>query len=429
MPRPTRESYGDQKPPYSYISLTAMAIWNSPEKMCTLADIYKFIMDSFPYYRKNTQRWQNSLRHNLSFNDCFIKIPRRPDRPGKGAYWTLHPSAMNMFENGSFLRRRKRFKISKPEKEALEAGLQQINGGPLNCIESNRCPSETLLGSPISAAPPPTQTKIPFNVETLAASDAKSPPSSMPNVSPGHLPLGLSSNVLSSGFQPRPFLYPHLDVFPQQSPSLYPPLYPPPPIHHPQLPPPQSYLSPPPASLHHLYAAAMAATLSPTLAPSIPLRPTALHMPPITLASLSALGSPFSGVPLRPQAIQSRPCYPGMPPNSAAARFLSAHSPPHSPPALKSLASLMSSTNQFDDVDEDEHVHIEDYDEDEAMERSQEMVTDMVSKLKASSSEVDDIDRKENIRKQSMPDSALSPAASTKSGDGLLSTSPNARSV
>nr|XP_045589174.1 fork head domain-containing protein FD4-like [Procambarus clarkii] len=126
MPRPTRDSYGDQKPPYSYISLTAMAIWNSPEKMCTLAEIYKFIMDNFPYYRKNTQRWQNSLRHNLSFNDCFIKIPRRPDRPGKGAYWTLHPSAMNMFENGSFLRRRKRFKIPKPEKDALEAGLAQI---------------------------------------------------------------------------------------------------------------------------------------------------------------------------------------------------------------------------------------------------------------------------------------------------------------
>nr|XP_027236224.1 LOW QUALITY PROTEIN: forkhead box protein B1-like [Penaeus vannamei] len=111
MPRPTRESYGDQKPPYSYISLTAMAIWNSHEKMSTLSEIYKFIMDNFPYYRKNTQRWQKLLRHNLSFNDCFIKIPRRPDRPGKGAYWTLHPSAMNMFENGSFLRRRKRFKI------------------------------------------------------------------------------------------------------------------------------------------------------------------------------------------------------------------------------------------------------------------------------------------------------------------------------
>lgn len=111
MPRPSRESYGDQKPPYSYISLTAMAIWSSPEKMLPLSEIYRFITERFPYYRRNTQRWQNSLRHNLSFNDCFIKVPRRPDRPGKGAYWALHPNALDMFENGSFLRRRKRFKL------------------------------------------------------------------------------------------------------------------------------------------------------------------------------------------------------------------------------------------------------------------------------------------------------------------------------
>ncbi|KAK3607900.1 hypothetical protein CHS0354_036726 [Potamilus streckersoni] len=113
MPRPGRNTYNDQKPPYSYIALTAMAIQSSPEKMLPLNEIYKFIMDRFPFYRQNTQRWQNSLRHNLSFNDCFIKIPRRPDRPGKGSYWAMHPFAGDMFENGSFLRRRKRFKLQK----------------------------------------------------------------------------------------------------------------------------------------------------------------------------------------------------------------------------------------------------------------------------------------------------------------------------
>ncbi|XP_061135590.1 forkhead box protein B2 [Syngnathus typhle] len=111
MPRPGKNSYSDQKPPYSYISLTAMAIQNSQDKMLPLSDIYKFIMERFPYYRDNTQRWQNSLRHNLSFNDCFIKIPRRPDQPGKGSFWALHPDCGDMFENGSFLRRRKRFKV------------------------------------------------------------------------------------------------------------------------------------------------------------------------------------------------------------------------------------------------------------------------------------------------------------------------------
>ncbi|XP_018020893.1 fork head domain-containing protein FD5-like [Hyalella azteca] len=436
MPRPTRESYGDQKPPYSYISLTAMAIWNSPEKMCTLADIYKFITDGFPYYRKNTQRWQNSLRHNLSFNDCFIKIPRRPDRPGKGAYWTLHPSAMNMFENGSFLRRRKRFKITKPEKDALEAGLQQLNGGPINCMETNRCPGETLLSSPVpSTALPTSHTKIAFNVETLAASDAKSPKPrvSLPSISPGQFQIGLSPNLFSPpSLQHRPILYSPSEIYPTPtSVGFYSSLYPPPPLPPPQFHHVQSYLPSPPTSLHHLYAAAMAATMSPSLAPSIPLRPTALHMPPITLASLSALGSPFSGVPFRPQAILSRPCYPGMPPNSAAARFLSANSPPHSPPAnLASLASLMSAHTRAQELDEDEQILIDDYEEEDA---GQKMVSDMVSKLRASIEYGDEVDKRRLNKTITPPLSDVAditePESRPAKGEVLASTSPTARSV
>jgi len=136
MPRPCRDSYGDQKPPYSYIALTAMAIQSIPDKMMTLSEIYKFIMDRFPYYRKNTQRWQNSLRHNLSFNDCFIKIPRRADKPGKGSYWTLHPKCGDMFENGSFLRRRKRFKV--------------VGGKRVQVMDSDDEEQDTLIGEKAS---------------------------------------------------------------------------------------------------------------------------------------------------------------------------------------------------------------------------------------------------------------------------------------
>ena len=90
-----------------------MAIQQTPSRMVTLNDIYRFITDLFPYYRHNQQRWQNSIRHSLSFNDCFVKVPRSTDRPGKGSYWTLHPDSGNMFENGCYLRRQKRFKCSK----------------------------------------------------------------------------------------------------------------------------------------------------------------------------------------------------------------------------------------------------------------------------------------------------------------------------
>ncbi|RVX70054.1 hypothetical protein B0A52_06226 [Exophiala mesophila] len=87
----SRDSAKDLKPPYSYATMIAQAIFASEEEKLTLSNIYSFIADKYAFYRHSNSGWQNSIRHNLSLNKAFQKVPRRTDEPGKGMKWQIAP--------------------------------------------------------------------------------------------------------------------------------------------------------------------------------------------------------------------------------------------------------------------------------------------------------------------------------------------------
>lgn len=177
-----RRNYTHAKPPYSYISLITMALQSSKQKMMTLSEIYQWIMDLFPFYRQNQQRWQNSIRHSLSFNDCFVKVARSPDKPGKGSYWALHQDAHNMFENGCYLRRQKRFKC-KPKgnvKNANKNGSEPANLPPLENVQ-HITPPTTPTNQDSASSSPNSQNGYGETEVALGTSETVMPPPAIEN--------------------------------------------------------------------------------------------------------------------------------------------------------------------------------------------------------------------------------------------------------
>lgn len=58
---------------------------------------------------RQEKSWRNSVRHNLSLNECFVKAGRSDN--GKGHFWAIHPANLEDFAKGDYHRRRARRRI------------------------------------------------------------------------------------------------------------------------------------------------------------------------------------------------------------------------------------------------------------------------------------------------------------------------------
>ncbi|KAJ3108766.1 Hepatocyte nuclear factor 3-beta [Phlyctochytrium planicorne] len=91
----------------TYATIIADAILSTPEKKAQLSTIVTYFVDTYPdEFDRTDTRWQNSVRHNLSLQECFIKLSVGSNsstgkKNEKGCFWTIHPA---WIMDGKFVR-------------------------------------------------------------------------------------------------------------------------------------------------------------------------------------------------------------------------------------------------------------------------------------------------------------------------------------
>ena len=135
----------EEKPNQSYIGLIGKAILSSPQQKMVLSDIYNFVLTHYPYFRNKGPGWRNSIRHNLSLNECFLKVGRSPN--GKGHFWAINPANLDDFSKGEYRRKRaqkrKRNSVQSQNGEE-EAKFKNVNrdNGENSTFSAHECRSE-----------------------------------------------------------------------------------------------------------------------------------------------------------------------------------------------------------------------------------------------------------------------------------------------
>ncbi|KAK6910352.1 hypothetical protein I203_104384 [Kwoniella mangroviensis CBS 8507] len=81
------------KPDLTHVQAIRLVIAASPRGKMTLSQIYQAFEERWPWHKTAGMTWKNSIRHNLSLNDCFINVEKATAQGGgKGGYWIVDNS-------------------------------------------------------------------------------------------------------------------------------------------------------------------------------------------------------------------------------------------------------------------------------------------------------------------------------------------------
>lgn len=176
----SKDDAKDLKPPYSYATMITQAILSNPQGILSLSEIYDWISSHFAFYRHTKQGWQNSIRHNLSLNRAFEKVPRKPNEPGKGMKWQISEEYRNEFlkkwQDGSLNKVRRGTSVSRQ----LQLHLIKNNALPSGRSSSNGYDDQSSAPAPPKIVNTAANTNVPPQL-TFYANKGYTLPNTLPN--------------------------------------------------------------------------------------------------------------------------------------------------------------------------------------------------------------------------------------------------------
>ncbi|ODN80770.1 hypothetical protein L202_02922 [Cryptococcus amylolentus CBS 6039] len=110
------------KPTATFATIIYKALSCLPRGRGTLGEVCNWVAGEWEWFRLNVDSgWQNSIRHNLSLNKAFLKVPRIPedDPESKGSVWIIDPLEGPLF-------------VEKQKKDAMKNASKDKN------VESRR---------------------------------------------------------------------------------------------------------------------------------------------------------------------------------------------------------------------------------------------------------------------------------------------------